>query len=86
MLLESFEMRNWNLCWGEEKMDNGVRRSGPRFKAMENWYYFWTFNFIVAGSTFSVIAIIVCIRGIKDLRKMFSDLRQHAPEESAPSR
>ena len=52
---------------------------------MENWYYFWTFNFIVAGSAFCVIAIIVCIRGIKDLRKMLSNLRQHAPEESAPN-
>jgi len=79
----------WNLFWGEEKMDNGGRRSllryRSRFKEMEYWYYFWTFNFIVAGSAFSVIAIIVCIRGAKDLRKMLSDLRQHAPKESSPN-
>ena len=60
-------------------------RCRPRFKEMEYWYYFWTFNFIVAGSAFCVVAIIVCIRGIKDLRKMLSNLRQHAPEESAPN-
>ena len=38
------------------------------------WYYFWTLNFIVAGSAFAVIAVIVTVRGIADLREMFATL------------
>jgi hypothetical protein len=42
---------------------------------MRYWYYFWIVNFVVAGSTFAVIAAIVLVRGIGDLRTMFSRLR-----------
>jgi hypothetical protein len=52
---------------------------------MKIWYYFWTLNFIVAGSAFCIIAIIVSIRGLKDLRKMFASLRQHAIKGSPPT-
>jgi hypothetical protein len=34
------------------------------------WWYFWTFCFVVAGTSFSAIALIVLIRGVRDLRKM----------------
>ncbi len=42
---------------------------------MTGWYYFWTANFIVAGSAFAVITVIVLVRGIRDLREMFSRLK-----------
>jgi len=40
------------------------------------WYYFWTVNFIVAGSAFAVITLIVLVRGTKDLRDMFARLKE----------
>ena len=45
---------------------------------MNGWYYFWMANFVVAGSAFAVITIIVLIRGLKDLREMFARLRSEA--------
>jgi hypothetical protein len=42
---------------------------------MQAWYYFWVLNFVVAGSAFFIIAVIVTIRGVGDLRQMFSRLR-----------
>jgi hypothetical protein len=39
------------------------------------WYYFWTVNFIVAGSSFAVITLVVLVRGSKDLRDMLRSLR-----------
>lgn len=39
------------------------------------WYYFWIGNFLVAGSAFTLITVIVLIRGIGELRVMFSRLR-----------
>lgn len=58
--------------------------SGAETWPMKIWYYFWTLNFIVAGSAFCIIAIIVSIRGLKDLRKMFASLHQHAIKGSPP--
>ena len=56
------------------------------------WYYFWVANFVVAGSAFVIITIIVLVRGIGDLRYMFATLRQSpeaspspAPPESDPA-
>jgi hypothetical protein len=40
------------------------------------WYYFWTINFIVAGSAFALITVIVLVRGSKDLRSMFARLKE----------
>jgi len=45
---------------------------------MRFWFYFWTVNLIVAGTAFAVIAAVVAVRGVGDLRRMFEALR---PEE-----
>ena len=42
---------------------------------MKYWYWFWMLNFAVASTAFTVIAAIVLVRGIRDLREMFSRLR-----------
>jgi hypothetical protein len=42
---------------------------------MTAWYFFWMANFVIAGTAFAVIAVIVLIRGLKDLREMFAGLR-----------
>lgn len=39
------------------------------------WYVVWMTCFFVAGSAFAVIAAIVTVRGIGDLRQMLRDLR-----------
>ncbi|MDR3676650.1 MAG: hypothetical protein P4N24_14250 [Acidobacteriota bacterium] len=39
------------------------------------WYYFWTVNFIVAGSAFAIITVIVMVRGSHDLRTMMARLK-----------
>lgn len=45
---------------------------------MKAWYYFWLANFFIAGSAFAVIALIVLVRGLQDLRDMFVKLRAEA--------
>jgi hypothetical protein len=45
---------------------------------MNAWYFFWMANFVIAGTAFAVIAVIVLIRGLKDLREMFANLRAEA--------
>ncbi len=45
---------------------------------MNTWYYFWLANFFVAGSAFAVITLIVLVRGLRDLREMFANLRSEA--------
>lgn len=45
---------------------------------MNAWYFFWMANFVIAGTAFAVIAIVVAFRGVKDLREMFSNLRAAA--------
>jgi hypothetical protein len=42
---------------------------------MNAWYYFWMANFVLAGSAFAVITVIVMVRGLRDLREMFANLR-----------
>jgi len=39
------------------------------------WRWFWTINFIVAGSAFAGIALVVAVRGVADLRAMLAALR-----------
>jgi hypothetical protein len=41
---------------------------------MTNWYYFWLFDFAVAGTAFTVILAIVAVRGFADLMSMFRQL------------
>ncbi len=50
----------------------GGLQSPPR---MNYWYYFWIANFILAGSAFAVITVIVLLRGLGDLRHMLANLR-----------
>ena len=45
---------------------------------MNAWYYFWMGNFVVAGSAFGVITLIVLVLGLRDLREMFVNLRAEA--------
>ncbi len=40
------------------------------------WYYFWTLNFLVAGSAFLIITLVVLVRGSIDLRDMFARLNE----------
>jgi hypothetical protein len=39
------------------------------------WIWFWNVNFIVAGSAFAAIALIVAFKGVADLRMMLADLK-----------
>jgi hypothetical protein len=39
------------------------------------WYAFWMFSFVLAGTAFAAIAVVVTIRGIGELREMLDDLR-----------
>ena len=45
---------------------------------MTGWYYFWMANFLIAGSAFAVITLIVLVLGLRDLRGMFANLRTEA--------
>jgi len=45
---------------------------------MNYWYYFWIANFVLAGSAFAAITLIVLVRGLRDLRDMFANLRAEA--------
>jgi len=47
-------------------------------RPMDAWYWFWMANFVVAGSAFAAITVIVLVRGLGDLRQMFADLRAGA--------
>jgi hypothetical protein len=42
---------------------------------MGPWGWFWTINFIVAGSAFAGIAVVVAVRGVGDLRAMLAALK-----------
>ncbi len=48
---------------------------------MNSWYYFWMANFILAGSVFAIITVIVFVRGLRDLRDMFANLRAEAQRQ-----
>jgi len=39
------------------------------------WWWFWNVCFVVAGSSFAVIAAIVAWRGLDDLRKLIEILQ-----------
>ncbi len=48
---------------------------------MNCWYLFWMANFVLAGSAFAVITLIVLVRGLRDLREMFAGLRAEAQRQ-----
>lgn len=43
---------------------------------IDYWYYFWTFDFVVAGASFVFILAIVAVKGFADLLAMFKLLDQ----------
>ena len=47
---------------------------------MNLWYYFWEFDFAVAGLAFVFILAVVAVKGFTDLRTMFRllDEERHA--------
>jgi hypothetical protein len=45
---------------------------------MDAWYYFWLFDFTVAGLSFVVILLLVAVRGFEDLLTMFRLLDEEA--------
>jgi len=42
---------------------------------IDAWYAFWMACFVLAGTAFAAIAVIVTIKGIADLHEMLADLR-----------
>jgi hypothetical protein len=43
---------------------------------MKYWNLFWIANFILAGSSFAIITIVVAIRGSVEMRDMLVNLRR----------
>lgn len=43
---------------------------------MKLWQWFWWVCFVVAGSSFAVIAGVVLVMGVKDLREMIGLLER----------
>lgn len=41
---------------------------------MRYWQLFWTGSLLVAGVSFTMITLVVAIRGFGDLRRMLADL------------
>jgi hypothetical protein len=39
------------------------------------WWRFWTVCFVIGGSSFSLIAAVVLVKGIGDLRQMVRLIR-----------
>ena len=48
---------------------------------MKYWQIFWTLNLIIAGTAFAFITFVVTIKGVKDLRQWFANLRSQKQEE-----
>ncbi len=40
------------------------------------WWYFWIFGFITAGTSFALIAVVVMVRGVADLKSMIRILEE----------
>lgn len=38
--------------------------------AAELWWYFWIFAFLVSGTSFAFIAVVVLFKGVGDLKEM----------------
>jgi hypothetical protein len=50
---------------------------------MTYWYYFWLFDFAVAGTAFVLILFLVAVRGFHDLFAMFRLLDEEAKERGS---
>ena len=43
---------------------------------MRAWIIFWAASLIISGASFAGITVVVGIRGLRDLRDMFQQLRE----------
>jgi hypothetical protein len=50
---------------------------------MKFWEMFWTLNLLVAGTAFAFITLVVTLKGVKDLRQWFGNLRRQNEEDLA---
>ena len=50
---------------------------------MKYWQIFWTVNLVVAGAAFAFITVVVTVKGVKDLRQWFGQLRRQNRAESS---
>jgi hypothetical protein len=48
---------------------------------MKIWEMFWTLNLLVAGTAFAFITVVVTLKGVKDLRQWFANLRRQNEED-----
>ena len=48
---------------------------------MTAWQTFWTVSLLVAGASFTLITVVVAIKGFEDLRDLFRRLQQQQDEQ-----
>ncbi len=48
---------------------------------MTAWKTFWFVSLLVAGSSFTLITVVVAIKGFEDLRGLFRRLHQQQDEQ-----
>ena len=48
---------------------------------MRNWQIIWTVSVVVAGLAFAFVTVVVSLKGVQDLREMFSRLLQQKKED-----
>ena len=53
---------------------------------MKYWNLFWIANFILAGSSFAIITIVVAIRGTREMRDMLVSLRREGASAKGSDR
>jgi hypothetical protein len=41
---------------------------------MNAWIYFWAAWLVISGAAFSIITLVVAMKGLQDLRAMFAGL------------
>jgi hypothetical protein len=41
-----------------------------------SWQAFWFASFVVAFSTFSVISLLIAVRGVAEIRELFATLEE----------
>ena len=62
-------------------------RQQAKFTMTQAWYYFWIFDFAVAGTAFIVILALVAVKGFADLLAMFRllDEERDAEHQQGPT-
>ncbi len=48
---------------------------------MRVWQAFWLVSLVVAGSSFTLITIVVAVKGLQDLRDLFRRLHHREDEQ-----